>query len=124
MNKYQTYLSKEDNILQAVGNYIKLQYPKVFWFHPVNEGKRTKFEQFKAKATHIKAGVPDILIFKQKEITLCYKYCGLAIELKSAKGKTTTNQLNCLSSLRDNGWKVEVCYGTNEAIKVIKEYLG
>ena len=51
--------------------------------------------------------------------------CGLLIELKRRKGGTVSpEQREIHHLLREQGYRVEVCRGSDEAIAVIKEYLG
>jgi len=53
------------------------------------------------------------------------EYHGLFIELKRRKqGKVSSEQLVIHDLLRKQGYRVEVCHGSGEAIKVIKDYLG
>ena len=66
VNPYQKYLKGEDLLQRAVMNYIEMQYPKAIFTHPMNEGKRSPFEQYKMKY--------------------------LAIELKHKYNKPTPNQ--------------------------------
>lgn len=52
-------------------------------------------------------------------------YVGLAIELKRSdhSNKPTAQQNEWLSWLDSQQWRCVVCYGANEAIDVIREYL-
>lgn len=118
VNPYSKFLSAEDNLHIAVVNYLRYQYPKLFWMHPVNEGKRTKFEQYKAKELGITSGIPDILIFEQS-----IAFNGLAIELKIKPNKPTDNQIMCMKKLKDSGWWCAVSYTFDEAKKEIDNYL-
>ena len=65
-NPYQKYLKGEDLLQRAVINYIQMQYPKAIFTHPMNEGKRSPFEQYKLKYLGTKPGIPDLLIFYPK----------------------------------------------------------
>ena len=47
-NPYQKYLGKEDVLQNQVMRYIGLKYPKALFTHVANEGKRTRFEQYKS----------------------------------------------------------------------------
>ena len=62
-NPYQKYLKGEDLLQRAVINYIQMQYPDAIFTHPMNEGKRSPFEQYKLKYLGTKPGIPDLLIF-------------------------------------------------------------
>ncbi len=98
-NPYLKYLGPEDKLHRAVLDYIKLAYPKALVTHPANEGRRTKFEQFKLKYLGVTSGIPDILCFTPKG-----NFNGLAIELKTGYNKPTENQKKWLEALKNNGW--------------------
>jgi hypothetical protein len=123
MNPFEKYLGKEDVLLKNIGDYINLQYPSVFWCHPVNEGRRTPFERYKAKITHIRKGLPDILIFQRKYFKDKSTYAGLFIELKIKPNKPTDEQLFAMSELRKNGWNGDVCYDFDSAKLLIDSYI-
>ncbi len=114
-NPYSKYLGKEDHLQIAVAPYLDLN--KYVWCHVPNEGKRTPFERYKAKQLGIKPGVPDVLIFHAMP-----GYCGLAIELKIKPNKPSKNQLHWISQLKNQGWKVSVCYSIDEFIAEINKY--
>ena len=112
---------------RALVNYIRLQYPKVFMCHIPNEGKRTKFEQYKAKVLGIIAGMPDVMMFnprydKTDGVLNVIKYVGLVIELKIKPNKPTDNQLAVLANLKALGWSTHVCYSFDEAKLIVDDY--
>lgn len=98
-NPFNKYLTKEDVLQRQVLEFLKLQYPNAFVVHIPNEGKRTKFEQFKFKTLGGVAGMPDLMIFDARG-----KHHGLAIELKAGYNKPTENQLKCLQELQKRDW--------------------
>lgn len=87
-------------------------------YHIPNGGKRDIATAKKLKAEGVKAGVPDICLPVARG-----KYHGLYIELKVGKNKTTENQDMWLEALNKNGYYTDVCYGWEEASKVITDYL-
>lgn len=87
-------------------------------YHVPNGGKRDIATAKKLKAEGVKAGVPDICLPVARG-----KYHGLYIELKVGKNKTTENQDMWLEALNKNGYYTNVCYGWEEASKVITDYL-
>lgn len=117
-NPFEKYLTKEDHLQMQVAKYINLQYPDVLWNHCPNEGKRTAFERYKVVNFGIRAGMPDIMIFKEHD-----NYRGLAIELKIGKNKATKLQLDCLRKLQRAGWLSKICYTFEDAIKIIDLYM-
>ena len=70
INPYSKYLGKEDILQNQVMRYIGLKYPKALFTHVANEGKRTKFEQYKLKYLGTKPGIPDIMIFNPKKMRI------------------------------------------------------
>jgi hypothetical protein len=66
----------------------------------------------------VKSGYPDIT-----GDVPCGIYHGLYIELKYGKGKPSDNQKAALSRKTARGYFCALCYGHEEAIAVIKEYL-
>ena len=100
-NPFKKYLTKEDNLQNAVMTYFKLNYPDAFVIHVPNEGKRSPFERYKFKYLGGVSGVPDILCFSKNA-----NKCGLAIELKVGYNKPTENQKSCLKRLKMQNWAV------------------
>ena len=95
------------------------QWPELrLLFAVPNGGKRDAAEAAHLKRQGVKAGVPDLLL------PVCRGgYSGLGIELKVGDNKPTDLQLAWHAELRDQGWRVEVCYGATAAIDVLREYL-
>lgn len=127
-NPFEKYLGKEDHLQMQVAQYLNAQYPNVLWNHIPNEGKRTAFEQYKAKHFGIKAGMPDVMIFEPRLVQTPSHgrhtiFTGLAIELKIKPNKPTKSQMQVLESLRVSQWWVEVCYSFEEAKEIIDNYL-
>jgi hypothetical protein len=53
------------------------------------------------------------------------EYHGLFIELKRQRGGVVSQEQKAIHELlRDQGYRVEVCSGAEEAIRVISDYLG
>lgn len=116
-NPYYRFFGEEDRLQAAACQFINLQYPNVLWCHVPNEGKRTKYEQFKALAFGIKAGVSDIMIYEPNRF-----YNGLCIELKAKKGTTTQNQKDFLKEIEKRGWKIAICRSIDEVIIMLESY--
>jgi len=98
--------------------YIALKHSSSFAVHIPNEGKRTRFEQYKLKKMGVMAGMPDLMIFDPRGI-----YSGLAIELKAGYNKPTENQLKCLRELENRKWKVLWSNSLDEVLEEIDNYL-
>lgn len=100
---------------------LELRYPEVFLVthHSPNEGKRTVFFGKKLKRMGMKAGWPDIFIAYPVA-----PYHGLFIELKDGKNRLTSSQSEMMRVLRLRGYNCCVCYGAQEAMDIVKIYLG
>lgn len=85
--------------------WLKYQYPKLKVHHSPNGGYRNAGEAAKFKAMGTSPGFPDVLIPYQSN-----GYCGLAIELKSEKGKASPEQIDWLAYLSQNGWQTHIIY--------------
>jgi hypothetical protein len=83
-----------------------------------NGGKRNITTAAILKREGVKSGVPDICLPVPRN-----EFHGLYIEMKFGKNKPTENQLWWIEQLRRQGYRVEVCYGWSEAVKVIVGYM-
>jgi hypothetical protein len=70
------------------------------------------------KAEGVKAGVPDIFL-----PVMTARAPGLFLELKRPGGIVAKEQIWWLRELEKQGYRTEVCYGWQEAVKVIEDYL-
>jgi hypothetical protein len=120
MPKRDTY---EDGLQRAVAQYLDLQ--GWLWCHVANERKTSARQGAALKRQGVKAGVPDVLIFElwredrgpgQAEFE--QRGSGVAIELKSPKGRLTTHQVTWINRLRRRGWYADVCRTLPEVIEL------
>jgi len=94
-------------------------YPELFLLHHIpNGGRRDIVTATHLKAEGVKAGVPDICLPVAR-----FKWHGLYIEMKVGDNKPSDNQLDWIDKLRRQGYKVNVCYGWEQASEVIMAYL-
>ena len=96
-------------------------------FHPANGEYRHPATAAKLKTMGVRPGVPDILLpYHVYDAGVDKLYTGLAIELKRSdhSNKPTPEQEQWLLWLDSQDWRCVVCYGAQEAIGVIREYLG
>lgn len=100
-------------------NFATAKYPCLALLHHIpNGGSRNRLEARNLKLQGVKSGVPDICL-----PVPCGKYHGLYIEMKYGKNKPTDNQNRWLTLLRQNGYCTAICYGWEDAKKVIENYL-
>lgn len=119
-NPYEQFLGPEDRMAKALKEWLNYQYPKLLWWHTPNEGKRSRFEQYKAKALGIKAGVSDIIMPSPR---MAMRYNGLALELKVKPNKCTDSQVAFLDDMEKLGWMCRVAYTFEQAQEIIEEFL-
>lgn len=117
LNPYRKYLKGEDLLQREVINYLELVYPNAVYTHPMNEGKRSPFEQYKLKFLGTKPGIPDLLIFTPNE-----NRGGLAIELKYKYNKPTPKQKEWLKWLKNCNWEATWHNNFDDCVKTIDEY--
>ena len=84
-----------------------------------NGGTRNKLEAVNLKRQGVKAGVPDLCLPIPKG-----KYASLYIEMKRV-GKSTVSQAqkDWIALLNKEGNLAVICYGADEAIDTINNYL-
>ena len=95
-------------------------------FHSANGEYRHPATAARLKTMGVRPGVPDILLpYHVYDAGVDKLYTGLAIELKRSdhSNKPTPEQEQWLLWLDSQDWRCVVCYGAQEAIKVIREYL-
>ena len=96
------------------------RYPELKWlYHIPNGGSRNRLEAVKLKRMGVLSGVPDIELNVSRG-----GYHGLFIEMKVGMNKPTENQIEMMEELSAQGYLCRVCWSGDDAIDVIKEYLG
>lgn len=97
-------------------------YPVLRWLFSIpNGGRRNPREAARLKAQGVKSGISDICL-----PLVTKEYPGLYIELKRRKvdgpSRVSPKQALFHKDMEEQGYKVAVCYGANEAIDIIKKY--
>jgi len=93
-------------------------YPYLWMLHSSLNGlKRTPYASNKAKAQGMLAGVPDLFM-----PVAIGDSKGLYIEMKSAKGRISSEQSKFLQAASDFGYSCFICYSADDAIDKIKGY--
>lgn len=86
--------------------------------HVPNEGKRGPKAASEFKRAGGRAGYPDLILDLPSG-----QWHGLRIEMKAKGGKPTEAQLKWIERLHGAGYRAEVCYGFDEAMSVVIDYL-
>jgi hypothetical protein len=116
---FREYLTKEDILQESCVRLLEFKYKDLVWFHVPNEGKRTKFEQFKFKVLGCVAGVSDLIILENNNNSR-----GLAVELKYGRNKCTKDQVDFMERLSRKGYTSTVVYDhIDEFIKAMDDYM-
>jgi hypothetical protein len=110
-NPFLKFMGPEDHLQHQVITWMKFQYPKIKYHHSPNEGKRSKFEQFKYVFLGSDSGFLDLL----------FPSLSLVIELKVKPNGPTKAQLEWLGFFKSIQWRAEVCYSFESSKKVIEE---
>lgn len=111
--------SAEQQALFAWAALQACKYPELrLLFHVPNGGKRSISEAVRFKAEGVKAGVPDLFLPVARG-----GFHGLFIELKASRGKVSALQNEWLTALAGQGYRAEICFGSEEARGVLTGYL-
>lgn len=93
--------------------------PDLFLLHHIpNGGFRDKITARHLKEQGVMAGIPDISLPVARG-----GYHGMYIEMKVGDNKPSERQRECIERLREQGYRVDVCYGWVQAAEAITEYL-
>lgn len=109
---------KESKLQEAVVTYLSIKYPNVLYCSSLG-GIRCSIVQARlAKRCGYVKGMPDLFIYEPKE-----SYHGMAIELKTDKGRATKEQKEWIKRLNDRGYYAVVSKGFENIIEEINTYL-
>ncbi len=112
--------SEEQQVLFEWVEAHRYKYPELeAFYHIPNEGKRSKYEGARLKKEGLKEGVSDNCFPVKKG-----EYGSLYIELKKRQdGVVSKAQSEWTELMRAVGNAAFVCFGWEEAAKVIEDYL-
>lgn len=111
--------SPEHDIQVALTRYLEAHPQSPLFSATVGGVRLAMHTAKKMKQAGYKRGIPDLLIFEPRGM-----YSGLAIEVKTEKGRPSTYQKDWIKRLNSNGWRAEICYGLAACMQVIDEYFG
>ena len=109
----------EERLQSEVVKYISLQYPKVRYCASLG-GQYQPFQsqRNKARRTGYSKGFPDLFIYEVRN-----GYYGLALEIKTIKGRATKEQKEWIEALNERGYKAEVVKGLPDILNLIDSYM-
>ena len=109
--------SPEHDIQVAIVGLLESIEPKPLYSATVGGVRLAIHTAKKMKEAGYSKGVPDMLIFEPRGF-----YNGLAIEVKTEKGRASDEQKAWIQALNNRGWRAEICKGFDECADVIYEY--
>lgn len=121
MNLRYAMRSEDTEQIQVINwaQWYAGKYEELNMLHHIpNGGSRNKAEAVKLKQMGVRAGVPDLCLPVPKGI-----YAGLYIELKYGDGRIEKSQREFLKEAVKYGHFCVVCYGAEEAIHILQEYV-
>ncbi len=106
--------------IRARGSDGQPAEPRLHWLlHVPNGGLRSKRQAAKLKLMGVRAGVCDLLL-----PVPVGDHPGLWIELKTAKGRVSPEQVEFMAGMVALGWRAEVARSAQEAVSCLSGYLG
>lgn len=105
---------------EALLEWLSYQYQHLlnYTIKIQNEGKYSFYVGRRLNAQGRLKGASDLFIAYPNK-----KYHGLFIEMKTKNGKLSESQRQFIDRMNAIGYKATVCYGFDEAIKEINQYM-
>ena len=109
----------EARLQSEVVKQIQLQYPKVKYCASLG-GQYQPFQsqRNRARKTGYVKGFPDLFIYEARN-----GYHGLALEIKTLKGRATKEQKEWIEALNERGYKAVIVKGLPAILDLIDSYL-
>jgi hypothetical protein len=106
---------KEGELHQSVAELLDwiLLPPAIFTTFPAGWGRLSTGTAGRLKASGLKTGMPDILVFAPKKV--------IGIELKTGRGTLTSAQRSMHAKLYAIGVRVYVCHSVSEVILALRD---
>lgn len=110
----------ESNEQIAAMDWLRAQHPKIaeHTLHIGNERKASYYAGYIMKRMGVLKGASDLFMAWP-----CGGFHGLFIEVKSKIGRPSAEQKAFLQRMKDVGYRAEICYGAEEVISTMKDYL-
>ena len=125
MSELKIYKPKqisEERLQSEVVRYISLQYPKARYCASLGGIYTGPRQAMKAKRTGYSKGFPDLFLYESRTMD-GITYHGLALEIKTLKGRATIEQKEWIEALNERGFKAEVVKGLPAILKLIDSYM-
>ena len=111
----------ESRLQSEVVKYIQLQYPKARYCASLGGIRTSMTQAVMAKRTGYVKGFPDLFIYESRTVD-GITYHGLALEIKTIKGRATKEQKEWIEALNERGYKAAVVKGLPDILDLIDNY--
>lgn len=126
---YKSKWGAETKLHVTIANFIRMKYPKVLFDHSGCEFPLHIIQAKTRKAMGHHKGIPDLMVYQKSG-----PFSGLAIEVKiyklnkktrlyDSKTYATKEQKETMRRLEDQGWKCQIVWTIDEAMKLIDTYM-
>ena len=111
----------ESNEQIAAMDWLRAQHPNIalHTLHIGNERKASYYAGYIMKRMGVLKGASDLFMAWPSG-----GFHGLFIEVKSKTGRPSAEQKAFLQRMKDVGYRAEICYGAEEVISTMKDYIG
>ena len=108
----------EARLQSEVVRYISLQYPKARYCASLGgQYQPYQSQRNKARSTGYSKGFPDLFLYEARN-----GYHGLALEIKTIKGRATKEQKEWIEALNERGYKAVIVKGLPDILNCIDSY--
>ena len=113
----------EERLQSEVVRYIQLQYPKARYCASLGgQYQPYQSQRLKAKRVGYSKGFPDLFLYESRTMN-GITYHGLALEIKTIKGRATKEQKEWIEALNERWYKAEVVKGLPAILDLIDSYM-
>tara|TARA_Y100001938_G_scaffold120014_1_gene166461 strand:- start:788 stop:1150 length:363 start_codon:yes stop_codon:yes gene_type:complete len=112
----------EDRLQSEVVKYIKYVYPKVKFCASLGGIFTTPAGARKAIRNGYSKGFPDLFVYESRTMN-GKQYHGLAIEIKTMRGRPTKEQKEWIEELNKRNYKASICKGLPAILSLLDDYL-
>ena len=120
-------MKQQEHLLQcACVRWFAYQWPEYrgILFAVPNGGARSKATAGKLKAEGVVPGVADLILLVPRIEEGCrYMWHALCIEMKTAKGRQSPEQMEWQKKVEEFGYRYAVCRSLDEFMAVVNGYL-
>jgi hypothetical protein len=108
----------EHEMQVQIVNYLKSHPSHPLFTATVGGVRLAAHTAMKMRAAGYSKGTPDLLIFEPRG-----QYHGLALEVKTEKGRPSEEQKKWIADLNERGYCAKITRGYKETVETIKNYL-